>query len=755
MKNAPLFLAGVLAISSVLSGCTDPPASVSKPAATKVTAKTDPIRPAVDALRQAMEPHHFRDALQLLKPLLESSDVQARLRLTAAQRDYLRQQVHLSDEELAEVEDGYFHPGDEYYLEECCLLRNAVQSLEVNVLSLPEQARLCFRWVTRNVLLHEQGDGELPNAFVLKRGCGSARARALVFLALMRQYQSSKQAQGVEGCLLVLPGPSPTLTLVGIYDGAKELYLFDPRLGEPILKDDRSVATLNDVKQNPSLLQASGIDSAQLRRLQAWLACPLPALAPRYKELERILSGHDRVKLYMEAAALQLELTTAFSLPVRVWNDPVDKTGGPNSPTRALRLFLPPEEGGNDRSVPPRMRAFYSSRLPWTAIGLGLEQLHLSQDLLPPEVHKILTQRMIPVLCKRYYMDPQDYLLHGRIDQMLARLDRIRPFLDDDSLASLATDRNFRSEVAAWRTKATAVTLAVVNNAPGAKVQETAFWNEDRYLLTLLSDAEDTEDQIRRLKEERSKRLKEEEAQRRVIIQARKMSAEEAKKFEEEEAKKAKEDTLTRILAFACREPLEHRSNWLVACTAQEKAERAQAVADADPKNSASALKARQHWQRARGAWSLYLGQIVMSPAALRQRLEPIHRVANPEQAMSLLEGLHLELHSYYFAKRCQAVAMARLEGGKAAGAFLQSVGQEIDGLLQAAAQREVKDSGVGWVSLTQEIDRLQQFSAKAAHPALRASLQRRCDLLTRDWGEQGAFAWLRRCFEYNRQLAK
>ena len=53
-----------------------------------------------------------------------------------------------------------------------------------------------FRWVMRNVLLHEQGDSWTPPAFTLRRGCGSALERALVFLALLRQASIAARKPG-------------------------------------------------------------------------------------------------------------------------------------------------------------------------------------------------------------------------------------------------------------------------------------------------------------------------------------------------------------------------------------------------------------------------------------------------------------------------------------------------------------------------------------------------------------------------------
>ncbi len=702
MKTTPvLFALGVL----VLAGCTNRSTEKPKETTVQVTSakpRTDPLRLASDLMRQATEPGQFREALNVLNPALDSS----KLALDDTQREFLRTEANLSPAELGEVESNTLVPPDAYYVEECCLLRDAAQALEVTGLSLPEQAHLAFRWVARNVLLHEQGDDWLPNAFTLRSGHGNGRARALVFLALMRQFQGGKQAQ-VEGCVLTLPGANPTPLLVGLFDEAsKDLYLFDPRLGEPVFKDRRAVATLRDVQQNPDLLKTSGISASQLKDLQALLACPLPALSPRIREVERLLSTQDRIKVAMDPQALQQTLAAA-GIAVRVWNEPADK--GSNSPTRALHRFLPPEEGGTDRTVPTRLQRFALRRLPRTRIALALDQLKLTQDL-NPDAFTFLTERLIGDLFRRYAQQPHEMLLHGQHDQMISRRDRTLSFLDDESSQALSEDKQFQKDIAAWREKANKVYLAKLTKDERAKGLELAFWNEDQYIATLMSDAEDAADQGR---------------------------------GSDDRPKKIEKGTLTRIVSYACREPLQQRMAWLFACSWQDRAERAEAAADADRGNKLAAEKARRDWLSARGAWNEYLRVIALTPSSLRQRLELVQRLRgrDPDQALGLLEAIHADLHRVYAAKFYVGAALAHVDGNKSADAFLRNVTQEIDALVQAAS----KDSSEGWPSLKQEIDRLQPVIASVGNPALRSYLQQRADLLARDWTEPGNFTWLRR----------
>jgi hypothetical protein len=705
-KTSGLVLACLLA--AVGTGCTSRPASPAKPAQAPVEARRgpDPTQLVAEQLRQASEPAHFADLLTMLNPVVESAEVQSRLHLADQQRAFLRKEANLTDDELAEVEATSFRPADAHYLQECFLLRDAAHALEVRGAGVPEQARLCCRWVARNVVLHEQGDDWLPNVQVLRRGYGGPRARALIFLALMRQFQLGKGAeageQSTEGCVLVVPGPAPAPVLAALLDpGDQQLYLFDLRLGEPVLNQGGKIATLKDVQETPALLERSGVTPAQVKELQAWLACPLAALSPRIVELENILVRQDRIKLALNAQALQGKLARASSLPVQVWNGPPEQGKLPNSPTRQLRFFLPVEEGGVDRSVPPRQVQFNVRLLPRLAVNQGLEQLVLtSQDLAKPAA-RFLNEKLITPLLVRYYRQPHEFLLRGQYETMFGSFDRLRPFLEDESVIA-------PEKVKVWRDRANALAVAAASD-PRVREEERAFWAEDQYLGTLLAENDEA-----------------------------------AEKF-----KKAEKGTLTRILAFVCREPLLQRVSWLEACCKQELAERAQAVADASPGGTAAPAKVNKTWLNARGAWNFYLGRINLGPSGLRQRLAQVataQRNNDPERALSLLEALQLDLQRYYAAKVYLGEVTGRLEGPKTSESYGRSVSRELDDFL---AKADAPDG------LKQALARAQQVIDNVPNPAARSYLQQRAELLARDWAEQGAFATLRQRFRRLQEAGK
>src|SRR6516164_1312477 len=187
----------------------------------------------------------------------------------------------------------------------------------------------------QHVLLHEQGDENLPPAFILRRGYGSARDRAVVFLTLMRQFQ-------MEGAVLVLPPAPEDVVLVGVIEPRSDtIRLFDPRLGMPVQTAAGKVASLQEVQGDAKLLAPSEITAEQFKSAEWRLVCPLYSLPLRMRELERALAGYDRITLYCDAVKLKDDLSRLTKMPVSIWSCPV----------RALRNSLSPDEGGTDKSA--------------------------------------------------------------------------------------------------------------------------------------------------------------------------------------------------------------------------------------------------------------------------------------------------------------------------------------------------------------------------------------------------------------------
>ena len=219
---------------------------------------------ALQIIGQTTEAAQFRDALQMLTNscMSEPDAVKDMEQTSSAQRDFLRQQMFLANEEMSEVEAGSFQPMDAHYLEACTLLRDAARSLEKANLPPLDLARLVQGWVCRQVLAGApRAHSWIPSHLVLRSGFGSPSDRSLLFLALLRQCQlsDSERTHGlgrIEGCVLGSPHP-----LVGVLLPADpdNLYLFDMNLGTAVPgPDGKGVATLAQVAQGPRSAQGGG-----------------------------------------------------------------------------------------------------------------------------------------------------------------------------------------------------------------------------------------------------------------------------------------------------------------------------------------------------------------------------------------------------------------------------------------------------------------------------------------------------------------
>jgi hypothetical protein len=650
--------------------------------------KADPTRLAADLLRQGTELSHFRDGLQLLSPYMDSAEQRTKLLLKPEQREFLKNTVHLSDDELAEVEAGKFNPSDAYYLDESFLFRDIARFLEVPGLSPLEQAHRCFRWVVRNVALHEQGDQGLPPGYVVRRGFGGPLDRAFVFLELLRHYNQN-------GCVFVPAEPSAVPTLVGVHERIKgAISLFDLRLGVPIRskKNTDAIATCADADAAPEILAASAITPEQWSKTEARLIAPLPALSPRMHELERLLAAQDKVSLFLDTQLLLKDIQAGCKQKVAFWNAP---TAGSDSPGWALRQFLPVEEGGTDKSG--RLGRFSAHLVPWAHVLLRLNQIKLFQELAPP-ARDVLVKNLVVDLFHKYQIQPREMMLRGQ--DVSRRLSRIAPLLDNAALASLGEDPEFQKNVAEWRQKMNdAYGAQMATKDPKFQAAINNLWSEDEYLSSLL-------------------RLESEDNPKNRQI---------------------KMQTLTRILAFACRDPLQQSSGWLTAAYVHEKAERAQALADlADKDNKTARLTARTAWGNARSLWNQYLDRVSLTPSGVKQRLEPVRewlRLGNVENALTNMEGLLLDLHHNFAAQFNLAQARIHAESYTAAESTLKSLREELD---QISRTSDPKTNP--YPDLQVEIAALLDAAKQKQNPVhiLRA------ELLARDWAARGSLYWAR-----------
>ncbi len=291
---------------------------------------------------------------------LPRSPDQDSLELTEAQQKLLADRFHLDPAELTEVGSRVFTPLDANYLETCFLLMDSIRALKVENEDRLDQLQAAFAWIIREVRLREQETVLLPPRFVLSKGWGSSLERATLFGAVANLL-------GIDSCMIAVPyGAQDQQGLRYWIPGALldgRIYLFDTRMGMPIPgPDGKGIATLGQARSQPALLAALtvkpefpyDVNAEALKRAEVHVAGSLSMLAPRMSYLQNLMSVSDRINIAVEPAALLQRFEAALAAPelkgvtLHVWNHP----GELKTPFRSLRLFLPLDEGGVDKSSP-------------------------------------------------------------------------------------------------------------------------------------------------------------------------------------------------------------------------------------------------------------------------------------------------------------------------------------------------------------------------------------------------------------------
>jgi hypothetical protein len=354
---------------------------------------------------------------------------------TAFRSDFLKRHGQLKDDEWAEVNSGVFTLLDGQHLDLSFLMRDVAASFTREGVLLGnqplEQAKAAFAWAVRQVRLQdsrEQPGEPLPPQFVVRRGFGTAVERALVFLALLQQFD-------VPGCFVALAEEGDRLSLwtcgVLVDD---EIYLFDPRMGLPLPgPDDQGIATLAGVQSKPELLKqlwtkdgpAYDVTAEQARKAQVLVVWPLSAQAPRMRYLEKILQDPD-TPAPVVGGRVALDTAQSWSLFEMAVKKLEEKDRAPLKSwplaNHILRAVLPPDEGGTDKSQPPR----------WVLLHQRLAPLaSFPQQLNPKEMGKI-GQIMLERFGTPFVefltspQQPRDHVLRGRFSEASAALTNIR-----------------------------------------------------------------------------------------------------------------------------------------------------------------------------------------------------------------------------------------------------------------------------------------------------------------------------------------
>ncbi len=699
---AILFGAGILSFS--LSGCKRAPDPHRNHNADGPKDASDIFKSTNETFRYSAgsgdDWTRFRDGLTPLQSNFNKADMSARLRLSAEDRSFLANEAHLSEAEFAEIDGPSFRGPDAHYLDECYLLRDADQLLQIANTTGVEQIHHHFRWVMRNVLLHEQGDDWMPPAFTLRRGWGNAVERSLAFLALLRQAS-------LEGCLIVVPDTDPPQFLVAVIEPkTARLRLFDPRVGLAVPgKDGKGIATLRDALAEPKLLAPVGIGPEQAKKLEAWLVCPLFAMSPRMLVLQEGLSRQDSIVLHLDApAAGGGNRQRGQAAGQGVERADAGKKAGQLAD--ALPVDVPAQDRRRTGRRLSRRIVRSQMRLPLANVVANLAPINVTETLLPRIAWSDLLARCAD-LCNKYDLQPREMYLHGLHEAMFRRQSRVQPFVSNEGLKSLLGNAKFRQmEVPKWIDQVRTAFAPIDADDPKQKAQvqqaRGAIWGQDAFLAKLIDV--DKDEQVDR-----------------------------------EGKNAAKEITVvTKIMAVGTRDYLEFAVARLQACAETEKAERAQAIMQTQKAPGEGAKKrADDGWREAKGAWAnAYLQYITPKNKIGQYAVHAQHLGQNPAdvmRAVSLLETVHLDLQRYFNAKLRLAECKAHTDraGAKAAAAYLEEVQNELDVFTRT-------------LSLQEEIDRLSGL-LRVFPPPARAKFQHRLDLLARDWSERGNFYWLKR----------
>lgn len=399
------------------------------------------VETARQGLSRQTDLNACRAALQQINSEMGEKAAMRPPALTKEQKDWLRANLRLSDEELIEVESNHYTRLDHQHLFRCFLMRDAASALGVKGVRSPagkqevrekplDQIVRAFAWVMREVRLHPEEGEASPPSFVLRRGWGSALERALVFLALLEQLGEPDAAQPEAlGFLLEVLDDRGGMNLwtCGVVIGDnKDVYLFDPHLGLPLPgPNGEGVATLAQVRDKAEILAQLNVDEKnrysvtkeQAQAAQAQLICPLSALSPRMRYLQdKLLAPAVRVRLTSDAGKDRERVQAACSVgaakpvPVQL----------PRDKCTLLRRFLPVEEGGTDTTS--RVQRFQLALVSWSNLPPVFqdERVFPRKSVMGVQVLALFAASFITPTMESGY--PRDLLLRGRYGSAVEKL---------------------------------------------------------------------------------------------------------------------------------------------------------------------------------------------------------------------------------------------------------------------------------------------------------------------------------------------
>ena len=217
------------------------------------------------------------------------------------------------------------------------LIDTAAQKLDETTASDLSHVTQLFDWTVRNLLLDVEnavGDTDrTPSPVILQAweslqmGRGTVQEKSRVFILLARQI-------GLPVVMLAVEKPSgdiePWLPAAFLGD---QLFLFDMRLGTPLLGADLSIATLEDVIDDPGILHQMGeqsgspypIEGKELSNVVALIDATPGYLSQRMAVLEQQLMGANKMVLTVAPTLLAQQLAKTEKIKaVGIWQMPYE-----------------------------------------------------------------------------------------------------------------------------------------------------------------------------------------------------------------------------------------------------------------------------------------------------------------------------------------------------------------------------------------------------------------------------------------------
>jgi hypothetical protein len=341
--------------------------------------------------------------------------------LPGAREALLKNELSLTDEEVAEVGRQEFTPLDAYWLHETILFRDVARALDVGGLPAADRARAALEWVVTNLRPVEHDGPALPPSYCALRGGGTTLERTYALLRLLHQLDLD---YGLVGDESAAQSPNGVWAVGVLADG--QILLFDVRLGLPLPgPDGKGTLTLAQARTEAEPFRPLAADARpaydvtpdRARKSQVFLTAPLTALAPRMTFLQGLVPAAAR--LDYDAAAARDRFQKAMQGPVfegcavRFWNPPVV-----DAYPRVLHAFIPAPDGGGDRSPPGRrhMDRYHFEAVPWRMLPPFLVEL---QGEPGARVRSLFADR---ALLFTQPGRPRDLILRGQFDEATRQL---------------------------------------------------------------------------------------------------------------------------------------------------------------------------------------------------------------------------------------------------------------------------------------------------------------------------------------------